>query len=188
MVLLTATVAESIQHHSAGRKSHAAECGSTNLDPLSTNEPDTFISTLIAMVSIVGRCLVTFSYGARIVAAVLWSVMWSGAVERAYTATPTGSHELWFAIQFDVGGALFVGLVLYWLLRKIANQLLDISSPDVSPIDVIRLTISTLMPDRPNDTHLSPINIGIKMVAEEVGYLLGSVAKRLNRVSKYLFG
>ena len=74
---------------------------------------------------------------------------------------------------------MFVGFVVYWLLRKVANRLLDKCSPDVSPIDVITLTHSILMPDRPKDAYLSPIKIGIKMMVEEVGYLLGSVVRRL---------
>lgn len=161
---------------------------SIKIHSFSAIEPDPSLSILTAMVRIIGRCLVTFSYSAGIVAAVLWGVMWSGAVERAYAATPTGSHDLWFAIHFDIGGALFVGFAVYWLIRKVANQLLDRPSPGVSPIDIITLTTAILMPDRPKDGHLSPVKIGIKLMVEEVGCLLGSVAKRLKRVSNCLLG
>jgi len=128
------------------------------------------------------KCLVVFSYIAGLVTALLWGAMWSGAVEREYVATPTGSHELWTSIGFDLGGALFAGFVVYWLLRGVANRLLDERPPSVSPADVVKFSWSLYWPDRPENPHPAPLEIGRMMLTERLMRSLGRMFRRFRRI------
>jgi hypothetical protein len=129
------------------------------------------------------KCLGVFGYVAGLLTAVLWGVMWWGAVEREYAATPTGGHDLWFVIQFDLIGALFLGFVVCWLFRKAANWLLGKPSASVSPVEVVMFASSVLMPDKPENSHLSPTAIGTRMLVERVCIAMGRVVRRFRRTA-----
>jgi hypothetical protein len=136
------------------------------------------------MARAIGKCLAVLAFVAGALTAVLWGLMWWGEVEREYAATATGSHELWFALEFDLGGALFLGFVVYWLLRRLANWLQAEPPPGVSPIDVAVFVHRLWMPDRPKNAHLTPSAIAFEMMVDNVKTFTRRLLRRARRLCR----
>jgi H+/Cl- antiporter ClcA len=121
---------------------------------------------------------------AGILTALLWGLLWWVDVAREYAATPTGSHELWFALWFDIGGALFLGFVVIWLFRRRANWLRSEAPPAISPVDVARFVHELWMPDRPKNAHLTPSAIGFEMMVEDLKLTARRWLRRARRICR----